>query len=156
MTTAIKPFPELKDRYRFSERLNYSGIWEHDCWSQAPDTPTFFKLLVGSNSYQHLAETYNGTRAEFERDVVARLDTIVGEHNQPVSRELCALFNRWRRESFEARVERILSQPDRYGITSRNDPWFVEPAIVVPAVYVPGEGWVRDGDVAQAKAEAGL
>lgn len=156
MNATAKPLPELKERYRFAERLNYAGTWEHDCWSLSPDTPTYFKLFVGSDTYRNLVGRYNGTPEEFQRDVVGRLDTIVADNNQPVSRELVASFNRWRRDAFEARVERILSQPERYGITDRNDPWFVEPSIVVPAIYVPGEGWVRDGDVAQAKAEAGL
>jgi hypothetical protein len=152
----IKPLPEMYGRFRFSARLNYSCIWEHDCWDNAPGGG-YFKLFVGSNAgLEHLRETYNGTPAQFQRDVVQRLDTIVADHNMPVSRELLAGFNRWRFQVHEERVERILSQPDRYGITDRNDPFLRGPSIVVPAVYQLGVGWVRDGSVEDAKAEAGL
>lgn len=143
---------ELKNRFKFSERLRYNGVWTHDCWADH----AYFQVEVGDSCYESLRPYYNGTPAEFERDYVGRLDTITTIHHTVPSRELVVAFNRWRQEKHQERVERILSQPDRYGVMDRNDPFLAAPAVVVPAHYEVGTGWVCHCTVEEARAEAGL
>lgn len=147
-----KIFDQLKARFRFAERCNFWGVWTHDCWADH----AYFQVTVGDASYEGLRASFNGTPAEFERDYVGRLNTITMVNMGAPSRELVVAFNRWRQEKHQERVDRILSQPERYGVIEKNDPFLATPSIVVPAHYEQGVGWIRHLSIEEARAEAGL
>jgi hypothetical protein len=147
-----KVFADLSNRFRFAERLRYNGVWIHDCWADH----NYFQVEVGESNFENLRPLYNGTPVEFERDIVGRLNTITTDSMGAPSRELVVAFNRWRQDKHSERVARILNTPELYGVIDRNDPFLAPPAVVVPAHYEQGKGWIPHCTVEDAKAEAGL
>lgn len=147
-------FSESKERFRFAERLRYQGVWVHDCWADHE----YFQLELGDISLETIRSTYNGTPQQFERDVAGRLNTLSYErcHAGAPPRSLVAAFNIWRFEKHEERVQRILGQPNRYGVMDRDDPFLARPSVAVPGHYEHGVGWIRGCTEEEAIAEAGL
>ncbi len=133
----MQTIPETK--YKFAERLRYGGVWEHDCWHNG----RFFKVYLGDESFESLRPYYNGTPLEFESDVASRLNLLSLSNQEAASKELVDAFNIWRAEKHAERVNRILSQPDRYGVIEPSDPFLKAPPVVYPGYYKQGVGWVK-------------
>ena len=114
-----------------------------------------YEVLVGSARCEKLRETYNGSAADYHRDCVTRIGTASFENQQAPTAEVVAFLNQWRQANHKARVERMTSQPERYGIVTEEE-LGPSPDILVPAHYVQGEGWVKTQEVEAARSMAGL
>ena len=68
---------------------------------------------------------------------------------------MVAFLNQWRRANHIDMVHRLTSHPERYGFLTEAD-LAPTPAILVPAFYQQGVGWVKTQDVEDAQLLAGL
>ncbi|RJX72648.1 hypothetical protein [Pseudomonas sp. LS-2] len=129
-----------KKEYRFQARLKFNGCWEHHVWVNG----SIQVAIVGDDSYLGKRFMFSGLNdVEFARDIIGRVGTITLESNAVPSDEMVAAFNEWRMTCHAERVNRLKSQPDRYGVIEDDDPTIAPFPVVVPAVYEAGEGWVR-------------
>jgi len=133
---------------RFRQGLRYHGTWEHDCWIDGKQ----LKLVVGDNSYEGRREYFSGLNdEEFVRDVIGRRDTICFMDNTVVPDELVLAFNEWRHLAHVERVQRLTTQPERYGVIPPSDPILLPFPTVMPVVYQQGAGWVRTSSKVASK-----
>jgi len=126
--------------FRFKQRLSFAGQWEHDVWENG----RHYRVIVGDSSHRHLRDLMSGlTDEEYLRDVVGR-ENLIGCLNQCApSAALVEAFNAWRQELYTERLNRLCSQPERYGVIEQDDPVRKPYPVVHAARYEPGVGWVR-------------
>ena len=114
------------------------------------------EVVIGTASCDKLKGTYNGTQEDFERDCGSRVGTASYADQTAPEPEVVAYLNKYLQHSHAERVERLRSNPDRFGVIENDDPVLVAPPILTPAYYQQGVGWVKTMTVDQAKALAGL
>lgn len=83
--------------------------------------------------------------------MIGRRDTISFTDNTVVPDELVLAFNEWRHLAHVERVQRLTTQPERYGVIPPNDPILLPFPTVVPVVYLQGAGWVRTSSKVDSK-----
>lgn len=126
--------------FRFRQRLRFAGQWEHDVWENG----RHYRVIVGDSSHRHLRDWMSGlTDEEYLRDVVGRENLISCVNQSAPSAALVDAFNAWRQELYTERLNRLCSQPERYGVIKQDDPVREPYPVVHAARYEPGVGWVR-------------
>jgi len=134
---------------KFAQRLRFNGVWVHDVWVDGQ----YFQIEVGDDSYKGRREFFSGmSDVEFERDIVGRTNTVTMMDRTAPPEALVASFNQWRTEFYAERVNRLRSQPERYGDIADDDPLIQPYPDVVAARYELGHGWVKTTVVAQCAA----
>lgn len=134
---------------KFAQRLRFNGVWVHDVWVDGQ----YFQIEIGDDSFKGRREFFSGmSDVEFERDVVGRLNTVTMMDRSAPPEPLVTAFNQWRKEVHAERVERLRSQPERYGTISEGDPCMQPYPDVVAARYELGQGWVKTILVVQSAA----
>lgn len=109
-----------------------------------------YELAGNRLSIQERAESYqqagyNGTEAEYQRDVIGRLG-ILWQHGSietPVDAETVEAFNAWRQAEHEKHKAQILAHPEKYEITDPNHEYFKPPIKAVRGFYQVGTGWIK-------------
>ena len=101
------------------------------------------EYVTESHLSDYHRKTYNGTPAEFTRDVEAALHVLrwASDPCRALSAEFLAAFNAWRMAEHAGFKAEILGQPDRYGITDESDPLLAPPVALKRGEYVLGHGW---------------
>nr|WP_314561300.1 hypothetical protein [uncultured Pseudomonas sp.] len=126
--------------FRFKQRVRFAGQWEHDVWENG----RHYRVIVGDSSHRHLRDWMSGlTDEEYLRDVVGRENLISCLNQSAPSAALVDAFNAWRQELHTEHLNRLCSQPERYGVIEQDDPVREPYPIVHAARYEPGAGWVR-------------
>ncbi|WP_095158165.1 hypothetical protein [Pseudomonas sp. Irchel 3E13] len=140
MKTKITSSTQIK----FAQRLRYNGVWVHDVWVDGE----YFQIEVGDDSYSGKRDLFSGlSDEEYERDVVGRTNTVTLMDRTAPHEVLVAAFNQWRSKLHAERVQRLRSQPERFGVISEDDPSIQPYPEIVPVRYEQGQGWVRAGGV---------
>ncbi|MGF7243832.1 hypothetical protein ABIC11_004288 [Pseudomonas oryzihabitans] len=126
--------------FRFKQRARFAGRWEHEVWENG----RHYQVIVGDNSHRHLRDWMSGlTDEQYLRDVVGRENLISCLNQSAPSAALVYAFNAWRQELYTERLNRLCSQPERYGVFEQDDAVREPYPIVHAARYEPGIGWVR-------------
>ncbi len=134
---------------KFAQRLRFNGVWVHDVWVDGQ----YFQIEIGDDSFKGRRELFSGmSDEEFERDVVGRTNTMAMMDRTAPPEALVTAFNQWRKELHAERVNRLRSQPERYGTISDDDPFIQPYPDVVAAHYELGQGWVKTTVVALSAA----
>lgn len=114
------------------------------------------EIVIGTASCEKLKGVYNGSLDDFQRDCVTRIGTASYENQTAPEPEVVAYLNQFLQKSHADRIEHLRSNPERYGVIENDDPVLIAPAILAPAYYQQGVGWVKTMTVEEAKALAGL
>lgn len=134
---------------KFAQRLRFNGVWVHDVWVDGQ----YFQIEIGDDSFKGRRVFFSGmSDVEFERDVVGRTNTMTMMDRSAPPESLVTAFNQWRKEVHAERVERLRSQPERYGAIREDDPCIQPYPDVVATRYEPGQGWVKPSVVARSAA----
>ena len=85
---------------------------------------------------------WNYTQSDYARDVAGAVGLLTA-CCRTIPEETVTAFNAWRAAEYEDFCQHILSRPDRYEVTDRNDPFLAQfaPMVARGAVYVVGFGW---------------
>ncbi|EMG2119490.1 hypothetical protein IPC1147_33620 [Pseudomonas aeruginosa] len=143
--------PSLATFGKFHAGADYHGLQMVKFWFNNRR----HEVLIGSANCEKLRDAYNGSTRDFERDCVSRVGTASYENQEAPTPEVVAFLNQWRRANHIDMVHRLTSQPERYGLLTEAD-LAPTPAILVPAFYEQGVGWVKTQDVEDAQLLAGL
>ena len=95
-------------------------------------------------SADYYRSIFNGTDAEWQRDIVEQVNVLRMGVQEPVPQELVDAFNAWRAEEYAEFSKRMDARPEVYGTDWRKDIPAPEP--------VRGGHWTRDGWVITAEA----
>jgi hypothetical protein len=146
MSALNQVIPPLSSFGTVHAGVDYLGLQHVKFWFNN----RIHQLLVGTENCEKLRETYNGTREDFERDCGSRIGTVSYEDQSAPSEDVVAFLNQWRQADYRDRVERITSQPERYGLLTEAE-LGPEPVVLVPAFYVQGKGWEKAQDIEAAR-----
>lgn len=90
------------------------------------------------------AAIYNGSREEWNRDVVAAVNVLRRYcADKPIAPHVLAAFNQWRADERAKHIAEMKAQPHRYGEIDENDTRLFPP--IIPAKtghYEVGKGWI--------------
>jgi hypothetical protein len=134
-------------------RFHHKGSGMGHAWFtvHGPEGSGEVEYVTPQHFTPYMRGIYNGTPEEFERDVAASLHVLrwSADPCRGVSRGLMAAFNAWRMAEHAEFVARILAHPERYGITSADDPLLAPPVALRAGKYVLNHGWQIAEEVAE-------
>lgn len=141
-----------RDRYTFKQTSSYLGC----IWYTVTGPTGTFQIEARSSAPDYERRMYNGSFAEWKRDVFAAIGTVhrASMSDTALPRDLVDAFNAWRRSEHSDFVAMILEDPERYGHMRPDDPVLLDPMIMTGARYVVGHGWVVDDADAPATIAA--
>lgn len=126
-------------------RFNWQGSGMGHVWFRAytPEGNGELEYVSPQHLQPYHRKHYNGTAAEFARDVEAALHVLHWQDSRkPVSPELIQAFNAWRMAEHAEHCAKILAAPERYGVTDSADPLLAPPVVLRGGRYQSGHGWV--------------
>lgn len=113
-------------------------------WFDVWENGLHYQVTVGDTSHRHSEDWMSGlTDEQYRRDVVGRENLISLFNTSAPSKELVDAFNAWREKLHAELLDRVCSQPDRYGVIAQDDPIRKPYPVVHAASYEIGVGWVR-------------
>lgn len=130
------------DRTSFRWTSGYRGETEYEIYDRTGCYRA--RLLHTLTAYDDKHCPYNGTRADYERDVVGAHNLLHRAYSsdKEIPADTLAAFNQWRAQEHFRHLEDIRSQPTRYGEVKDGDPILTPPPAVNAGRYEIGKGWI--------------
>jgi hypothetical protein len=147
MTTATA------NQIRFRWVSSYLNIVDYDVYGDGSPYRIETRRAINRFNYDYQRSIFNGTEAEWQRDVIGAIDLLFRSHHteQALPQTVVDAFNAWRAAEHAQQIAHIKAHPEKYGDLDENDPLFEAPPVVRGAQYVISTGWVVS-ETAQAAA----